>query len=329
MASIPDNLPPEGFDPFYKALIYLSIVYIIATAFTTWLITRKRAKPVIEYRDSDDSGHVEMPDSSTTQISFEDSRDILASLRIEIAGAEASLVQLSAVKNEGEVSNVAYKILHTRFSSDVTKLTAKMNEMLKVDIVSSKTGEIDSGITDDEMVDIEADLEKQLQELEDEDDFLAPRGRGRRGRKSKAKSAVTKTVITKPVEVKAPHEKVKVTNPPPPTKASIPPPTASPPPPEKPISQAPPPTKIGQAMPAPTKTSTAGIPPPPTKASIPPPTAKSVSSAAPPQAAQPMKVENADPEKEKIFAKSTSIAALRMDMLRELARLKKLINEDE
>ncbi len=320
MASLPDNLPPEDLDPFYKALIYLGIAYFIATAFTSWLITRKRAKPVIKYRDSDSSRSSNVSETSMTQISFEDSRDILASLRVEIAGAESSLVQLGAIKNEGEISKDAYKLLHTRFSSDVTKLTSKMNEMLKVDIVSAKTGEVDVGISDDDMVDIEADLEKQLQELEDEEDFLAPRRGGRRGKKQKVKTVTATAVKTEPK-----HEKVQVTNPPPPTKASIPPPTTTLPPPEKPTTAAPPPTKIGDAMPTPTQATSASVEVPP----APPPPTKSAAQASTRQAAQPMKVEQADPEKEKIFAKSTSIAALRMDMLRELARLKKLINEDE
>lgn len=330
MATLPDNLPPEGLDPFYKALIYLGIAYFIATAFSTWFITRKRAKPVIKYRDSESSRSSNVSETSMTQISFEDSRDILASLRVEIAGAESSLVQLGNVKNEGEISKEAYKLLHTRFSSDVTKLTSKMNDMLKADIVSTKTGEVDIGISDDDMVDIEADLEKQLQDLEDEDDFLAPRRGGRRGKKQKTKTATAKTVTAKPVKTQPKPEKVQITNPPPPTKASIPPPTTTLPPPEKPLTQAPPPTKIGEAMPTPTQATTPSVevPPPPTTTAPPPPT-KPSAQASTPQAAQPMKVEQTDPEKEKIFAKSTSIAALRMDMLRELARLKKLINEDE
>jgi hypothetical protein len=324
MATFPDNLPPEGLDSFYKALIYLGILYFIFTAFTTWLVTRKRSRPSVEHRDSRVKTTSKDSPKAVTQISFEDSRDMLASLKIEIAGAEASISQLGIFKNNGEISNDAYNLLHTQYSTEVTKFTNKMNDMLKADIVSSSTGEIATGMTDDDMMDIEADLEKQLQDLEEEDDFLAPRTRKRARIADEPTPTSVSTTVTEPR-----HEKVEVTNPPPPTQA-----TAVPPP-EKPM--APPPTKIGEAVPdtAPVPTASApppaaAAPPPPSTASIPPPPAKPTEApSTAPQAAQPMKVESTEPEKEKIFAKSTSIAALRMDMLRELARLKKLINEDE
>ncbi|MCE7735289.1 MAG: hypothetical protein GPJ54_10455 [Candidatus Heimdallarchaeota archaeon] len=318
MASFPDNLPPESLDPFYRALIYLGIVYFIATAFTTWILTRRRPKSGVEYREVKAKSSSKDSARAVTQISFEDSRDMLASLKVEIAGAEASLSQLTIFKDGGEISGDAYSLLQTQYSTEVSKLTSKMNEMLQADIVSSSTGEIATGMTDEAIDDIEADLEKQLQELEEEDDFLAPRtAKRKRSKIAKAPEPMAvKTTVTEPI-----HEKVKVTNPPPPTAAV---PIA-----ETPAAPAPTPTQIVDTPPAPTAAAppppaapTANIPPPPTKPGVAPtPTS--------PQAAQPMKVESAEPEKEKIFAKSTSIAALRMDMLRELARLKKLINEDE
>lgn len=62
-----------------------------------------------------------------------------------------------------------------------------------------------------------------------------------------------------------------------------------------------------------------------------PATPKSFTPQKPSSAPQPMSPQQSKSGEgdEKIFAKSTSIAAIRMDMLRELARLKKLINEDE
>lgn len=318
MASFPDNLPPQSLDPFYRALIYLGIIYFIATAFTTWILTRRRPKSGVEYREVKTRSSSKDSAREVTQISFEDSRDMLASLKVEITGAEASLTQLSIFKDGGEISSDAYSQLHSQYSTEVTKFTSKMNEMLQADIVSSSTGEIATGMTDEAIDDIEADLEKQLQELEDEDDFLAPRtAKRKRTKVAKAPEPMAvKTTVSEPI-----HEKVKVTNPPPPTTAV---PAA-----EKPSSPAPTPTQVTPTPPAPT----AAAPPPPAAptTSIPPPPTKPGTAPSPtaPQAAQPMKVESTEPEKEKIFAKSTSIAALRMDMLRELARLKKLINEDE
>ncbi|MHA2031545.1 MAG: hypothetical protein ACW99Q_19375 [Candidatus Kariarchaeaceae archaeon] len=331
MASFPDNLsenlPPEGLDPFYKALVYLGPVFFFLAAFFAWLTTRKRAKPSSEYRESRIKSSYKDSTKAVTQISFEDSRDMLASLKVEITGAESSISQLGIFKNSGDISDDAYTLLHTQYSTEVTKLTNKMNEMLKADIVSSSTGEIAEGMSDDDMMDIEADLEKQLQGLEDEGDFLAPRTR-KRGRIVDAPTPTSvKTTVTEPK-----HEKVEVVNPPPPTQPVAPPP-------EKPATSAPPPTKIGEATPVPSTGAPSPSPPPaaippPAPSAVPPPPSKpsdpstELPSSAP-QAAQPMKVESSEPEKEKIFAKSTSIAALRMDMLRELARLKKLINEDE
>ena len=180
MASFPDNLPPEGLDSFYKTLLYFIILYFISVAFTTWLVTRNRPKSGVEYREGKPKSASKGSSRAVTQISFEDSRDMLASLKVEIAGAEASLTQLAIFKDGSEISDDAYTLLHTQYSTEVSKFTNKMNEMLKADIISSSTGEIATGMTDEAMIDIEADLEKQLQDLEEEDDFLAPRAASRK-----------------------------------------------------------------------------------------------------------------------------------------------------
>ena len=349
MPSIPNSLPPEGLDPFYKALIYLGIAYFILTAITVALVTRRRAKPIrvetpvrAETRETPPS---RVEHKATT---FEDSKDMLANLKVEIAGAENSLVKLSELKGKNELSSKAYQVLQQQFTSKVTELTAKMNDMLKTDIIT-RSGSIDTGISEEEMKSIESDLEQQLLALEEDKDFLKPRTR--------AKTPITAVTGEKKEEVKPTkvtieepkHEKVAVTNPPPgatpistvaavaptpvvtpaETPAAIPPPDkpAVMPPPDKPKTEMPAPTPIGMTQKASTP-SAAPSPAPQAKkeAQIPSPPPKQAE--APMRATQPAAVQP-DGNKEQIFAKSTSIAALRMDMLRELARLKKLINEDE
>ena len=333
---------------------------MILTAFTSWFVTRRRSKYFEEFGEEGtrfDGSEIGLQLGLNKTMSFNDSRDMLSTLKIEVAGAESSLKKLAKEKELGEISGEAFNYLNERYNNHVNEISNKMNEMIKSSIQAS-TGEIDEGIdidhrlSDEDMADIEADLQKQLLDLEADDDFLKPTHRAKTPISEVYKES-PKEVVTPPVK---PTEALPVA--PAPSKVASKAPAPMPAPPTKTSVEAPAPPsgKVVQPaeIPAPgkvkipprkAKTAPAPVAPPPKKVApapvappkqkIPPPPAKSEKLKIPPSqqpsaisAQQPMKVQSQD-EDEKIFAKSTSIAALRMDMLRELARLKKLISDDD
>jgi hypothetical protein len=354
---LPDWLPPEGQSIGFKYFIYLGLIYMVLTAFTSWIITRRRPKGYYddEYEDDDyEDRETEVQLGMTKTLTFDDTRDLLSSLKIEIAGAEASLAKLNSEKALNEISDDAFTNLSDRYSQHVTKISQKMNRMISTSI-RTREGDIaegiplEQGISQAEMADIEADLQKQLVDLESDEDFL------KTGRPKTPISEVYKQDPLAPPPKAAPPaqpaasppaaEQMKAPSPkpPPPSSQEAQPPakSAAPPPspvkvetPVKPqpvstkVEKPPPPQKVEKKAPAPSPppSSVKKMPPPPAKPEIAP--TDDVRVATPIAAQQPMKVESEEGE-EKIFAKSTSIAALRMDMLRELARLKKLISEDD
>lgn len=370
--NIPEDLPPEGLDIGFKYLIYLGLIYIILTALTSWFLTRRRPKP--DYDDEYDDDEADSASFSDLEVgightlTFDDTRDMLSSLKIEIAGAEASLAKLQSEKQFAEISEEGYKYLYERYTKHVSEISNKMNEMIQSNI-QAVDGQVDEGIkidqtiSDEEMADIESDLQKQLLDLDSDDDFLRPKARAKTPiaevyKKDPLAPPVSNKTVSKPDAPSPPNKTVSKSDAPSPPKATpaakaaapMPPPKAStskptpvekkptaitPParpkavdpmkPPSKKVEMPSPPKKTAPAPMAPPKADTK-IPPPPSKSET--PTATPLQRAATPSAQQPMKVESREGD-EKIFAKSTSIAALRMDMLRELARLKKLISEDD
>ncbi len=364
MASFPDELPdwlpPEGQSIGFKYFIYFGLIYILITAFTSWIITRRRPKGYSddEYEDDDyeRDRESEIQLGMTKTLTFDDTRDLLSSLKIEIAGAEASLAKLNSEKALNEISEEAYTNLSDRYNQHVSKISQKMNRMISASI-RTREGDIEEGIpleqgiSQEEMADIEADLQKQLVDLESDEDFL---------KTTRQKTPISEVYKQDPLapppqaappaqpaassappaaeQMKAPSPK-----PPPPSSQEAQPPAksaAAPPSPVKvatpvkpqpiptKVEKPPPPQKVKKKAPAPSPppSSVKKMPPPPAKPEIAP--VDDVQVATPIAAQQPMKVESEEGE-EKIFAKSTSIAALRMDMLRELARLKKLISDDD
>ena len=303
MAPFPDDLPPVGLDSIYKLIIYYSILFVLATAITSWLITRKRKPKAV-------SSSTQVTRKSQEILNFADTKDTLASMKVEIASAEAALTKLTDLMNSGELSQTAYSELNKQFADKINEIQGRMSSLARSDIVDSR-GTVVESISDQEFDELEADLEKQLMDLED-DSFL--------------KSKPTKAPKTPMAEMK-PSAPTPVTPKPKATPKAMPPSTpmataSAPAPPQPPnaISPAAPPSTpmASQSKVAP--------PPPPNKSSLAPPPPSTASK--PLSAAQPMKVK-AEGDDEGIFAKTTSIAALRMDMLRELARLKKLIPEDQ
>jgi len=346
MAPFPDNLPPEALDEVTKLLIYFGILYILSTAITTWLITRRRSFPKKSKAQQQDPIPEARQDSPrvgiTETISFEDTKDKLSSMKIEVRGAEAALTRLNELYQQEELSETAYSQLSSEYSDRVEVLTDQINEMLHSDI-QTHSGEVSEGISDDEINALEADLEQQLMDLDDDDSFLKPRPKRnineifdepKSNQPSTPATPAARQPMSQPSQPSVPStkpqsesEKKRVPMPPPPGK------------PKQTQSTSPPPTSSSPATSVPpAKNKSVPMPPPPKKTSAPPPPRKSESQASQPKAtapgaskplsaAQPMKVQSEDDEG--MFAKSTSIAALRMDMLRELARLKKLIPEDQ
>lgn len=305
MASFWDNLPPETLDTATKIALYLGLVYVFATAFTTWFVTRRRTKSVRVERKEDGFREAQENMDLPSPVMFKDKEDQLNNLRIEKIGLEASMSYMNTLQSVGDLSDTVHNKLSMHFGTRLHELNVSLSEtthppdVFSDDPIPAETSvhqEGDIGISTDEIAGIEADLQKQLKDLESEDDFLKPKSKAPEGQ------------ISEP-----PASQPEFT------------PMATP------ASSAPPPSKPAVAAPVAPKPQTsdsdkAAIPPPPGKATM--PAAPTKPSFEPVAAVEPMKVKS-DPQDEQIFAKSTSIAALRMDMLRELARLKKLINEDD
>lgn len=328
----PNDFPPSGLNNTYKLILYIGVLYIFATILSSWLITRRRSIPkqLLEQKIGERPQRNDKRDTSLSGIpTFERTKDMLATLKVEISGAEASLVALNTSNEKNEISNNAFEILREKYNNDIEKYTSKLNEMLKSDM-TDRSGKLVEGISDDAMREFEDDLERQLQDLESDDDFLKPKTRPRSKIAPFPDQSIT-TPVKADIEQQTKVEPIKEVERKAPT-PSIPTPT----PPIKPIITKPTPTpvEIKEEAPKPVipkSISNQQIPSPqPVKQQpiVSKPVAPRPVAPKPvqPSVAQPMKVET---DNEGIFAKSTSIAALRMDMLRELARLKKLINEDE
>ncbi|MHA2503806.1 MAG: hypothetical protein ACXAE3_13175 [Candidatus Kariarchaeaceae archaeon] len=318
MAPFPDNLPPEGLDPIYKLLLYYGLVFLLATAFTTKLITRRRSFPktkVVE-SNSNTSTAVASPSINVTDsFNFQGTAERLASLIVEEYANEKALGKLNELKDQ--INTEAFQKMNITYNDRLAEIKMEIDS-IQESMVSPEPEIVATKVVDDR---IDEDLERQLMDLDD-DDFLKPR---------KKKDIDEIFEEEKPTPVQTP-EPTPVA---PPQKAAtpIPSPPASEPK-AAPTPMPPAPAKSEVKSPAP-------MPPAPVqKATPPPPPGKAAPAAAPPaaappapvaseplSAAQPMKVQS--DQDDAMFAKSTSIAALRMDMLRELARLKKLIPEDQ
>ncbi len=294
MASFPNNLPPEGLALIYKLLIYYGILYVISTAISAKIITRKRVKPLI-HQENSVLGAPEEHD----EFIFDNNIDRAANLKIGISSVETAILELMKVKDVGLISDDAYSSLNSKYSQELERLTNLYETMdLQEPILE---------VLEDQAAEIEP--EENLDEflgLDDDDEFLKPKTR-----------EIPEEFPT-PVEANKPVAPKPVS----PKQFSAP----------KPVSpkqfSAPKPVSPKQfSAPKPVSPKQFSAPKPVAPSSLKPQSPKPITpKPMSPQAVTPTTGQEGD---EKMFAKSTSIAAIRMDMLRELARLKKLINEDE
>ncbi|MDH5404271.1 MAG: hypothetical protein OEY49_17360, partial [Candidatus Heimdallarchaeota archaeon] len=172
---LPENLPPVGLDQELKIILYFGVFYFILSAIVVRLITKKRLanyKKNNEPAISSSTSEIDLTLGTGQTLRLSDTKDILASLKVEIAGAEGALGKLNELKEVGEITSTAHEQLSHQYSSMVKQISQKMNDMLKSSI-ESDSGEIYDGISENDMVDINADLEAQLMALDSDDDFLS------------------------------------------------------------------------------------------------------------------------------------------------------------
>lgn len=293
-----DGLPPESLtDPGVKMLIYLLVIFTFLSALVVFITTRvyrKKEGPSLLDLDMDS----DLPTPSDIPPS-----ERIAILKIEKAKFEAAQQALSNTHRKKEISESVFGRLSVRYASDVKKVEDEIEKTAREAEVSQ--------------------LEEELKKMQG--DYLS---KIKGEEKIDVPSAIPATAPpAPPVAVKPPKKRRKgkaVATPPAPPSPAAPPVTgkAAPPPPPG-VGKTPPPTAIpSPPMPTPIPTGA-----PATTPSIPAPT---VPTPKPPGVTAAPVVAPAGGEGEgDLFAKSTSIAALRKEMLKELDRLKKFMSEQQ
>jgi len=291
------KLPPVGIDPGVKMLIYLLVIFTFLSALVVFITTR-----VYQKKEGPSFLDLDM-DSDLPTPSDIPSSDRIAILKIEKAKFEAAQQALSNTHRKKEISESVFGRLSVRYASDVKKVEDEIEKTAREAEVSQ--------------------LEEELKKMQG--DYLS-KIKGKE--KIDVPSAIPATAPpAPPVAVKPPKKRRKgkaVATPPAPPSPAAPPVTgkAAPPPPPG-VGKTPPPTAIpSPPMPTPIPTGA-----PATTPSIPAPT---VPTPKPPGVTAAPVVAPAGGEGEgDLFAKSTSIAALRKEMLKELDRLKKFMSEQQ
>jgi hypothetical protein len=297
MPAFPDNLYPADLDLFYKLLIYFGFIYIFITALTVRIITKRRINRTKLVKEKKQK----TVDKSDKKPLFENKQDNLTSIQIELTGLEASLTALNDMKNDKTITSHVFKTLSTSLIATIGILSEKLPSREPEE--TSQSADLGADF------DFDDELEKLLELDEEDDGFL---------KTPEIPEALSKPSVPKASLAPAPPEVTPKPSVPKASPVSAPPKTMPKPSVPK-ASLAPTPPKT---MPKPSVPK-ASLAPTPPKA-MPKPSMTIAS----PQAKVPRKPTTTESD-EKMFAKSTSIAAIRMDMLRELARLKKLIKEDQ
>ncbi len=296
-----ENLPPASLtDPGVKMLIYLLVIFTFLSAlivFITTRVYRKKEAPSLLDLDMDS----DLPTPSDIPPS-----ERIAILKIEKVKFEAAQQALSNGHRKKEISESVFGRLSVRYSSDVKKIEDEIEKTAREAEVSQ--------------------LEEELKKMQG--DYLS---KIKGEEKIDVPSAIPATappappVAVKPVKPPKKRRKGKaVATPTAPPSPAAPPVTGKPAPPPPPsVGKTPPPTAIpSPPMPTPIPTGA-----PATTPSIPAPT---VPTPKPPGVTAPSAAVPAGGEGEgDLFAKSTSIAALRKEMLKELDRLKKFMSEQQ
>jgi len=295
-----ENLPPASLtDTGVKMLIYLLIIFTFLSALVVFITTRvyrKKEGPSLLDLDMDS----DLPTPSDIPPS-----ERIAILKIEKAKFEAAQQALSSSHRKKDISESVFGRLSVRYASDVKKVE----------------DEIEKTAREAEVSQLEEELKKMqgdyLSKIKGEEKIDIPSA-------TPATAPPAPPVAIKPVKTPKKRKRGKaVATPPAPPSPAAPPVTgkAAPPPPPG-VGKTPPPTAIpSPPMPTP-------IPPgaPATTPSIPAPT---VPTPKPPGVVTPPAAASGGEGEGDLFAKSTSIAALRKEMLKELDRLKKFMSEQQ
>ncbi len=313
-------LPPEGVSVGMKAFIIFGIfAVVLAIVFSKFFVSKGRRTQT--------SGKPSSAFSIATSLTIDQDRAI--AYQAEKEALEDMLEFIEEAREENLISTSGFVKAKKLIQGDILLLQQSLEEL------ASKPGIIllEEKVEEEDFSDLEADLQSRL-----EQDPFVPR-------RTKTVKEIFETSKSTPVQQSAPAPqppaRSSIPAPQPPARSSIPapqPPAQSsipaPQPPARSSIPAPqPPARSSIPAPQPPTQSSTPTPQPPARSSIPapqPPTKASIPTPQPPampSATQPsIQKAHADDSK---FAKTTSIAALRMDMLKELARLKKYINEEE
>ena len=287
-----ENLPPASLtDTGVKMLIYLLVIFTFLSALVVFITTR-----VYRKKEAPSLLGLDM-DSDLPTPSDIPSSERIAILKIEKTKFEAAQQALSNTHRKKEISESVFGRLSVRYASDVKKIedeiekTAREAEVSQLEEELKKMqGDYLSKIKGEEKIDVPSTTPVTAPPA-------PPVAVKPPKRKRKGKAVATPA---------APPVTGKAAPPPPPGVGKIPPPTAIPSPPM--------PTPIPTGAPV----TTPSIPAP----TVPTPKPPSVTAA-------PVVAPVGGEGEGDLFAKSTSIAALRKEMLKELDRLKKFMSEQQ
>ena len=327
------NLPPASFDNNYiKLLIYLIIIFVFLSSLAVFLATRYyRKKDAPSLLDLDFETDIPTPSDIPPS-------ERIAILNIEKAKSIAAQRALSDAHKKKEVSEAIFGRLSVRYASDVKKIEDEIEKTTREAEVSQLEEELKkmqgdylSKIKGEEKIEVTPSTPASAPPAPPVTGPTPPAPPGT----APAPPMPAPTPITpaptpaapkpaKPKKEKKRGKKAAATPPAPPMPAPTPsiPGKAAPPPPPG-VTSTPPAT----AVPSPPMPTT---PPgaPATTPSIPAPTVPTPKPPGP-GAPAPAVAPPAGEGEGDLFAKSTSIAALRKEMLKELDRLKKFMSEQQ
>jgi hypothetical protein len=307
------NLPPKSLtDTGVKLLIYLLIIFTFLSAlivfFSTRVYRKKSGPSLLDLdMDSDLPTPTDIPPSER-----------IAILKIEKAKFEAAQQALSNAHRKKEISESIFGRLSVRYASDVKKIE---------DEIEKTTREAEVSQLEQELKKMQGDY---LSKIKGEEKIETPSATPATAPPAPPVAAPVAAPVAKPAKPakvkKRKKDKAVATPPTPPTPAAPPATgTAAPPPPPS-VGKTPPATAVPTpplptAPPAGAPATTPSIPAP----TVPTPKPPGVAAPAPTPATPPAGGEGEGD----LFAKSTSIAALRKEMLKELDRLKKFMSEQQ
>ncbi len=318
-----NSLPPEGLGIGLKTLIYTSIVWIIlAAGIMRTIVSRQQSRGGMAFGTAEIVGTAVLSGGRNTL-------DMITALRIEIAGNQAALKTLEQSREKGEISTRAYNELKLAYTKRIDEITNTLATYEDADIqeIEEQLAMLEAQEEELSQAELE-DIEGAISSLSlEEEQLLPPSEEKEESAPSPPSSTPTPPAPSAPTTSSPPAPSGQKTEqstvpapPPPPGMPTTPTPSIpSPPAPSPPSSTPTPPAPSAPTTPSPPRMPEA----PPSQIPTPVDETTPPSPVAPPPPPPPAEQKEAERE-EGVFAKSTSIAALRMEMLKELARLKKL-----